>query len=314
MSTPNISIILPVFNGEKYLRESLDSVLSQGYKDFELIIWNDGSTDGTAKILMDYRDARIKVFGNTVNQGLFKTLNLAIKRAQGRWIRLWSYDDIMKPYCLQTEIEFQRQHPEVGMSYCAYDAIDESGKVLAIAQEDETPDIISSGLAAQIMFYHGSIAGNIATAMLKKEVLDITGLFREDMAQSADFEMWVRISAKYPLGFLRNPLIYLRRHINQFSRWKGMGAIFIKEDGIVIQQLMKRLPPAILRYAKVYNRWHRYIIYVQYMMHCLLSGDFKTAAEVYRDIRDLDNPFLLMGLWFISANGRWFKKKPKFIE
>jgi len=309
-----ISVILPVFNGEKYLHESIDSLLAQNYKDFEIIIWDDGSTDSTPGIIANYRDSRIKVFSNTVNRGLFKTLNLAINRAQGKYIRLWSYDDIMKPRCLETEIMFQRQHPEIGMSYCARDAIDGLGKVIANAPEDKTPEIISPELAAQIMFYYGSIAGNISTVMIKKAVLDDVGLFREDMEQSADFDMWVRISGKYPIGFIHESLIYLRKHINQFSRLKGMGAVFIKEDREVIQKLTERLPRQILSYAKVYNRWHRYIKYVHYMMRCLLSGDLKTAARVYKEIQSMDNLFLLIGLWFISANGRWLKKRPRFVE
>ena len=311
---PKISVLLPVFNSEKYLHESIDSLLAQNYKDFELIIWDDGSIDNTPGVIANYRDSRIKVFRNTANQGLFKTLNLAINKAQGKYIRLWSYDDIMKPHCLQAEIEFHQRHPEIGMSYCARDAIDASGKVIIKAPDDRTPDIISPALAAQIMFYYGSIAGNIATVMIKKAVLEDIGLFREDMQVSGDFDMWVRISAKFPLGFIRESLIYLRKHINQLSRLKGMGAVFIKEDKEVIQELMKRLPYQILNYTKVYNRWHRYIKYVHYMMRCLLSGDLKTAAKVYKEIQSMDNLFLLIGFWFISANGRWFKKRPRFVE
>jgi len=126
--------------------------------------------------------------------------------------------------------------------------------------------------------------------------------------------MWVRISSKYPIGFIRQPLIYLRCHANQFSRWKGMGAIFVKEDREVIEKLTKRLPLEIQVYAKVYNRWHRHIKYVQYMLRCLLCGDFKTAAKVYREIKQVDNFFLLICLWFISGGGRWFKKRPRFQE
>jgi len=314
MSIPNISIILPVFNSEKYLHESIGSLLAQSYRDFEIIIWDDGSTDTTPKIIANYCDSRIKIFRNATNQGLFKTLNLAINKAQAKSIRLWSYDDIMKPRCLQREIEFHQQHPEIGMSYCARDIIDRSGKVLMNAPEDKTPEIIFPALAAQIMFYYGSIAGNISTVMMKKKVLDDIGLFREDMQQSADFDMWVRISAKFPIGFIRASLIYLRQHIDQFSRLKGMGAIFIKEDKEVVRELMKRLPPQILNYAKVYNRWHRYLQYVHYMMRCLASRDFKTAVKVYKEIQSMDNLFLLIGFWFISANGRWFKKRPRFVE
>lgn len=314
MNTAKVSVILPVFNGEKYLRESIDSVLSQSYKDFELIIWDDASTDDSAKIVANYCDLRIKLLKNTTNQGLFRTLNLAINKAQGEYIRLWSYDDIMKPHCLQTEFAFHKQHPEIGMSYCARDIIDASGKVILTAPDDKTPELISPGLAAQIMFYYGSIAGNISTATIKKEIFDEIGFFREDMQVSGDFDMWVRISNKYTIGFIRQSLIYLRSHIRQFSRWRGMGFVFMKEDKEIIQSLIRRLPAEIVAYAKVYNRWKRHISYVHYMIRLFLEGDFKTSGKVYREISHLDNPFLLIGLWAITANGRWFKKKPRFED
>lgn len=307
-----ISVLLPVFNGEKFLSKSIDSILSQTYKDFELIIWDDSSKDGSAEIITSYHDSRIRVFKNITNQGLFKTLNLAISQAKGEWIRLWSQDDIMKLNCLKTEIEFHRQHPEIGMSYCARDIIDDLGKVIMVAPEDKTPDIVSPELATQIMFYYGSIAGNISTVAIKKSVFDNIGLFREDTQAAGDFDMWVRISSKYPIGFIHKPLTLLRCHRYQFSRWRGMGLVFIIEEREVYQSLLERLPPEIEVYAKVYNRWHRHVKYLHYMMRCLLSGDFQTAAKVYKEIQEIDNIFLLIPLWFITANGRWFKK-PKFF-
>jgi len=312
MAIPIISVILPVFNGEKYLRKSIKSVLSQSYTDYEFIIWNDGSADKSQDIIDSCYGSKIRVFNNITNQGLFKTINLAIKQARGEYIRLWSQDDIMKSYCLETEMEFYRSHPEIGMCYCARDVIDYSGKVVIEAIEDRTPEVVSPELATQIMFYFGSITGNISNVMIKKLVLDEIGLFREDMRVSGDFEMWVRLSERYPIGFIREPLIYLRSHSSQFSRQKGVSIVFMEEDKKVIHSLMNRLPPEIVAYAKIYNRWHRHVQYVHYMMHCFLTGDFKTATKTYREICQMDNPFLLIGLWMLTANGRLFKKKPKY--
>src|SRR5712692_9186578 len=163
-----LSVVLPVYNGEDYLRQSIDSVLAQTYGQFELIIWNDGSSDATAQIVKSYSDRRISFHSNQANQGLFKTLNLAIKEARGQWIRLWSQDDVMKAHCLEKELAFLDRHPEVAMSYCAYDVVNQQGRVIRPAPEDATAEVIVSELAAQIMFYHGSITGNIANVMLKR--------------------------------------------------------------------------------------------------------------------------------------------------
>src|SRR5438552_3810406 len=131
-----LTIILPVYNGERYLRASLDSVLGQTHRDFELDVWDDGSKDDTPGILDSYSDPRVRRFTNRPNKGLFPTLNVAIREARGSRLRLWAYDDIMKPNCLERETAFWRAHPQIGMSYCQCDRIDADSKVFAPAMDD----------------------------------------------------------------------------------------------------------------------------------------------------------------------------------
>src|SRR6185369_719120 len=131
MNTPlSVSVILPVYNGREYLRKAIDSVLEQSYGNFELIIWDDQSKDGSNEIVAEYSDPRIRRFANPRNRGLFPTLNLAIAEAKAPLIRLWSQDDIMKRNCLEEELAFLNRYPDVGMSYCCYDMIDNKGKVI----------------------------------------------------------------------------------------------------------------------------------------------------------------------------------------
>lgn len=311
--SPFISVVLPVHNGEKYLRESIDSVLLQGYPNFEFIIWDDHATDGSAQIIESYQDSRIRRFANEKNLGLFKTLNRAIGEAKGDWIRLWSQDDQMKPNCLATESDFIRRQPTVGMIYCAVDLIDENGEIIVPAPEYQTPELVTPELATQIMFFHGSIAGNIANVTLKRSVLDEVGPFREDMWISGDFEMWVRLSEKYPLGFLGDALIKLRAHKGQFSRAKGSYTTSISEDQFIYAALMNRLPPELSTYSTKYHRWHRGPMYWHHMVRCLLSRDFDNALKAYRTVRKLSvSPFLLAWFWLFTINQRLYRLKPKY--
>lgn len=312
LSTPPVSIVLPVYNGQKYLRESIESVLDQSYGNFELIVWDDRSEDDSPNIIASYRDRRIRTYSNPSNLGLFKTLNLAIEETTAPLIRLWSQDDIMKVSCLKEEIAFLTGHPEAGMSYCAYDTIDDQGDVLRPAKHDPTPDLVSSALAAQIMFYHGSITGNIANVMLKRDVLNKVGTFREDMRIAGDFEMWVRISEKYPIGFLRRPLIFLRAHAGQFSRQRSSYITCMSEEHTVYATLLKRQPASELEYARKYDRRHRKLQYVHFMIRHLLAGHLKTAFDSYRAIRGIDSPLPLIGLWILTADQRFFKMKSKY--
>ncbi len=94
MKTPNISVIMPVYNGEQYLRQAIESILTQTYKDFELIIINDGSTDNTESIILSYDDSRIRYVRNDTNLKLIKTLNKGLSLAKGKYIARMDADDI----------------------------------------------------------------------------------------------------------------------------------------------------------------------------------------------------------------------------
>lgn len=314
MKRPEISVVLPVYNGEKYLQESLESVLGQTFEGFELIIWNDGSTDSSQKMIDSIRDSRLKKFRSISNQGIFKTLNLAIKKSNCNLIKLWTQDDIMKPECLEKELEFHKNHSEIGMSYTSTDFIDENGDVLIPAKQDETPEVISKELAAQLMFYYGTLTNNISTVMLKREVIDNIGLFNENLKVSGDYEMWTRISGKYTLGFIKEPLVFVRMRNEQYGRHSGSGFLVLKETKAVVEALKNRLPKQIREYSDVYHRWGNKRLYFHYMLCQFLSCNFNLGIKTFKELRSQDNLLILFGIWLISLNGRLFKKVPIIVE
>ncbi len=219
----------------------------------------------------------------------------------------------MKPNCLAAESAFIRRQPAVGMVYCNVDLIDQNGDIIMPAPQFATPELVTPELAAQIMFFHGSIAGNIANVALKRSVMDEVGWFREDLWISGDFEMWVRLSEKYPLGFLSESLIKLRAHNGQFSRAKGSYTTSMREDQFIYRALMRRLPPELDAYSRKYHRWHRGPMYWHHMVRCLLSRDFDNARKAYRTIRELTvSPFLLAWFWLLTVNQRLYRLKPRY--
>ncbi len=310
--TPRFSILLPVFNGERYVRASIDSVLAQTHTDFELLIWDDGSTDTSRAILSTYQDPRIRQFANAHNIGLFRTLNAAIGEARGELVRLWAQDDRMKPDCLAVEHEFWEQHPQIDMSYCQRDIIDADNTLLMSAPSDGTPEILTPDLVAQISFYHGSMPGNISTVVLRRGVFTRVGLFREDLWVAADFEFWVRLSEQCLTGFIQRSLLDLRAHRGQFSRQRGVGVNFIRETRAIFARLLERLPEDLHAYARQYSRWHRHVLHIHYGIRALFSGHFAIAYDTFWETRKDDNLAILFFLWLLTGNGRWFKKPPRF--
>lgn len=123
---PQISVVMCCYNAEKYLKESIDSILNQTFKDFEFIIWDDGSTDSTKTIINSYKDARIRYYYHE-NTGLGMALKLSCEQAQGKYIARMDADDVSLPNRFQTEYDFLESHPDYVLVSSSYYIIDDNG-------------------------------------------------------------------------------------------------------------------------------------------------------------------------------------------
>jgi glycosyltransferase involved in cell wall biosynthesis len=313
MNLPAISIVMPVYNGRQYLRLAIDSVLAQEFQNYELIIWNDCSTDESLEIINGYDDPKVKAFSSHQNGGLFKTINLGIQASSGPLIRLWCQDDVMKPNCLATEVDFHSRFPEVGLEFSMYDVIDESGAVIIPAKPSEHPPVLSRELANQLMFYHGSIPGNISNVVLKRTVLEAVGLFREDLVIAGDFEMWVRIAGHYSLGFISEPLIFVRGHAGQLSNQPGSYVTAIREEEPLYEILANRLPTSLQNYARSYDLLHRYPMYLHHAVRRLISADVVNARAAYEVFGHSGHRLFVALFWLLTANQKLYSLKPRFV-
>ena len=129
MEEMKISVVMSCYNSERFLRQSIDSILMQSYREFEFIIWNDGSTDSTEEIIKSYHDERIRYF-YAPNQGLGSALAAACKEARGRYIARMDDDDIAMPNRLDKELAFLELHPDYILVSCLCEFITEEGKVI----------------------------------------------------------------------------------------------------------------------------------------------------------------------------------------
>lgn len=124
---PLVTVLFPIYNGAQYLRLAIDSLLNQTYKNFEILIVDDGSTDDTAAIVLSYSDMRIRMVKNEKNMGIVKTMNRGIQLAQGEFIARMDADDICKPDRFQKQVSYLLAHPEVSMVDTIMEIIDENG-------------------------------------------------------------------------------------------------------------------------------------------------------------------------------------------
>lgn len=202
MVNPKISVILSVYNGERYLKQSIESILEQTFADFEFIIMDDGSSDGSFRIIRGYDDDRIKVIRNEVRNGLTKSLNKALKKARGKYVARQDADDISLPSRFEEQIEFFERHPETALLGTSIFIMDEKGRILEEKKACPRP---SRNLLKRNEIFHGSV-------MFKKAVIDNLGGYNELFKHSQDYELWLRIAKYHDIRNLQIPLYALRLH------------------------------------------------------------------------------------------------------
>ena len=181
---PQVSIGLPVYNGEKYLEFALESILSQDFKDFELIISNNASTDNTHKICMNYsrRDNRIRYFHNPENIGSAPNYEKVVKFAKAKYFKWHAHDDIIKPGFLRTCLStFEREKSSTVLVYPKTELIDENGKVIGVVKENI--DQKGYDVFRKVIFflwnvrYGSALNGLLLTNAISNTMLSNSGLY-----------------------------------------------------------------------------------------------------------------------------------------
>lgn len=215
MKKPYLSIVMSVFNGESYLRQSISSILSQTYSDYEFIIVNDGSTDNTGQILLDVQntDPRIRIIEHE-NLGLTKSLNIAIERANGMYIARQDADDISLPNRLECQLKHLVTANTIKVVGCSNYMIDGSGKVINRFLRPESCASINSLMRYGNQICHGSVI------MEKKAIVD-AGLYDEAYMYAQDYELWLRMISKgFQINNVRRMLYLWRIHDNSIAGGK----------------------------------------------------------------------------------------------
>jgi hypothetical protein len=210
-SDPIVSVVMSVFNGERFLREAIDSILSQTFRDFEFIVINDGSTDGTASILESYAksDARVRVYYQE-SKGLIESLNRGCSLAQGKYIARMDADDIAVKDRLMCQVTFMEEHPEVGVLGGAVEYVDATGKLLLTSYLPSEDSDIRSVLLCDVPFAH-------PTVLIRKEIFRSVGGYRRAFQDAEDFDLWLRIAERCKLANLKAVVLKYRIHPEQVS-------------------------------------------------------------------------------------------------
>ncbi len=210
IKTPLVSVILPVFNSEKYLVEAMESILNQSYSNIEFIVINDGSTDASEKIIAGFNDERIKIVNNHQNKGLIYSLNTGINHAKGKYIARMDADDISLPDRLKFQVEFLENYPAIGICSCDYYQFSNNQKWFSKSISNHETILVH-------LLFNCSIAH--PTLLIRKNILDSQEvIYDAHFPHAEDYELWSRLVLKCKISSVEKTLFNYRIHRNQITQ------------------------------------------------------------------------------------------------
>lgn len=197
---PTVSVIIPVFNCEKFIGECIESVLKQTYRDFEIIVIDGGSTDNTLDEIRKFAD---KVTLIKSPKGIPYQHNIGIKAAKGKYIAFLDADDLFLPENLKLKIEFLERNTFCGLIYCDSIWCDEKGRFIMLSADEWKP---KTGWVFKELLKSCFIS-TASVVVCRKETLIKAGLLDINFSQNSDYDLWLRLSIYYPIGYIGLPLV-----------------------------------------------------------------------------------------------------------
>ena len=320
-SVPKVSVCIPVYNGSDYIAESIESVLSQTYKDFQLIIIDNCSTDNTEEIVRKFQDPRISYVCNTQNLGLVGNENRCLDLANGEYVHILHHDDIMLPDNLERKVNLLDEHPRVGFVHSNIFLIDEKGEIVAdnIWYKGSRQDYIKNGrevFEKSLGYLHLGASIFIGSVLARRKCYEHLGGFSSELPHCHDSEMWMRMSLYYDVACIGTPLVKYRVHqISASSKWGDYSSIaYFKEHYSTAMMILNRCS----NHIPESNKLKRQVSFsfaersVNLANAALLNGDFSTGKKFFKEaVRMspliLKNPFFWIVAWGTTTGPSGFR-------
>nr|WP_295869235.1 glycosyltransferase [uncultured Chitinophaga sp.] len=310
LGKPLVTVFMAVYNGEAYIKQAIESVLSQSFQDFELLIINDGSADNSLSIAAQYTDPRIRILNNEKNSGLFFTRNRGIDEARGKYFATLDCDDIAYPHRLEEQMRFLQSNPNCVLCGGKARLIDGNGEITGKI----SPPVEKERLPAYMFFANAFI--NSST------IIDIGVLrelrFRSNYEPAEDYDLFARIAERFEIATINNFLVKYRVHGENVSQRKAEN----KKRGelTIIEHNLKRIGVVASQQALA-------------LQHLFISKDFrksgftlnqmeahlvnlKQANRKSKIFKQADFDYVLMWHWALAVfyNGLTFGNCRKLIS
>lgn len=241
MPAPTVSVIIPVYNCEKYIRNALESALAQTYPLHEIIVVDDGSTDGTVEALKPHWNSLTYIYQK--NAGEPAARNTGVRRATGEFVAFLDADDLWAPDKIRLQMDYFESHAECGLVYTDMAIFDETGildeSVRTSRGRSYRSGWIFPNLFMETLFGSGSV-------VCRKKCIEEVGGFDEKFLIGSDYEMWLRMARHFQFGFVDRPLLMYRQHAQMSTLTAGQ----VPQNGIpwqakVLNRILELYPEAV---------------------------------------------------------------------
>ena len=312
MPEPKISIVMPTFNGMKYIEQAVGSVFLQESQDWELIISDDGSTDGTRDYLATLIDPRIRVHFQPQNLNIFGNLNFLFSQVRGDIAQILCQDDYFTGSDSVGKILAEWASLSPDSAFLRMNHTLEGNKGLAQIEGSVLPATVRPDESDLLFFIFGCIPGNLSNVSVRATAIKEAGWFRTDLPYAGDFEFWSRLGHARPWAISRTRVVKVRAHASQASRTLNTRGELLPQIHTVLGSLYPRLvadgrPALLLRLIATLNyvSQHRYT-----GVRALLLG--KGSTYLRRVSSSFDSAGFAFGglmgwlIFFASLGGRVF--------
>jgi glycosyltransferase involved in cell wall biosynthesis len=242
---PRVSIILNVRNGAAFLREALNSVMAQTFQDWELIVWDDCSTDDSPRIVAEYQDQRIRYFLSPVDTPLGEARNGAIRQAKGEWLAFLDQDDIWLPRKLRRQMAFADNN--TGMIYGRAIQFYPSGKERDYDYAHEFQPLPEGDIFAEL-FIHGCFIA-MSSALLRRSAVEEVGPVPASIQTVPDYYLYAAVARKYPVRAVQEPVCRYRIHGDSMSQSRRRR--LYEEPLAIVSQWSEQLNPRLAAYRRM---------------------------------------------------------------
>lgn len=257
----SVSVIIPTYNRERFVREAVDSALGQSAPPHEVIVVDDGSRDGTLAVLAEYGGA-IRVVPQE-NSGVSAARNHGARLASGDLLAFLDADDFWMPRKLELQLACYRANPAVGLVHCGMQEVDGEGNRLAGVHVDGLGGRVADEL---VLFRRTAVIGTGSTGLIPRRVFEEVGGFDTRLSTSADWDINYRIARRYEVGFVAEPLVGYRLH---GSNMHGNVRVMERDMLLAYAKAFEDPDPSVRRMRRrCYGN-----------LHAVLAGSFYSAGE-----------------------------------